>query len=85
MEETEIRTLLSKIVNETFDYHLPVTDDLSAEKIDNWTSFTHTLFIVEIETCFSITLSLREVGRFKNLGDIVAAIKIHKNPNLQPS
>ncbi len=78
MEETEIRNLLFEIFRNTFDYTLPVTDDLSAEKVEKWTSFTHTIFIVEIETRFGITLSLREVARFRNLGDIVAAIKKHK-------
>ena len=82
MEETEIRNLLFDLFRKTFDYHLPVNDDLTAEQVEKWTSFTHTIFIVEIETNFAITLSLREAGRFKNLGDIVAAIKKHKAQNL---
>jgi len=82
MEETEIRNLLFDIFRNTFDYNLPVSDDLSAEKVEKWTSLNHTVFIVEIEASFSITLSLREVARFKNLGDIITAIKKHKDQNL---
>lgn len=78
MEETEIRKVLFEIFRNTFDYSLPVTDDLSAEKVEKWTSFTHTVFLVEIEARFGTTLSFREVARFRNLGDIVAAIKKHK-------
>jgi acyl carrier protein len=78
MEENEIRDLLFDIFRKTFDYTLPVTDDLSAERVEKWNSLTHTVFIVEIESRFGITLSLREVFQFRNLGDVVVAIKKHK-------
>lgn len=78
MTEENIRIQLSSIFKQTFNYNGVVTDDLNAEKVDRWTSLTHNLFIVEIEKYFDFTFTLREVSRFKNIGDIILTIIKHK-------
>ena len=54
---------------------LQITGDTSAKDIDNWNSLNHVLLIAEIENKFNISFELDEMILFKNVGDIINAIK----------
>ena len=47
----------------------------SAQNIDNWDSLNHVMLIAAIESKFEISFKLDEMINFKNVGDILSAIK----------
>lgn len=81
MTEDKIQRSLFEIFSKTFDYNQPVLPELSADMVEKWTSLTHNIFILDVETFFSISFTLREVARFKNLGDMIPVIKKHLDQN----
>jgi acyl carrier protein len=53
---------------------LTLTADVSARDVDGWDSLAHMKLIVAIEEHFGIKLKLREIVRFRKVGDICHAI-----------
>jgi acyl carrier protein len=72
---------IAKIVRELFDeYHGPVTPMLSARDVAQWNSLMNVQFLVLVEQAFDIRFSSREVGQFKNIGQLMAALKTKRAP-----
>jgi acyl carrier protein len=72
---------ITKIVRELFDeYHGPVTPMLSARDVAQWNSLMNVQFLVLIEQAFDIRFSSREIGQFKNIGQLMAALKTKRTP-----
>ncbi len=60
-----------EIVARVFDIPLrDVTDDLSRETFEKWTSLNHLLLVSELETELGIEFTTEEVLRIRNFGDI---------------
>jgi acyl carrier protein len=71
--------IITKIVRDLFDeYHGPVTAALSARDVPQWNSLLNIQFLVLIEQAFDIRFSSREVGQLKNVGELMAVIKLQR-------
>ena len=76
MDETTIYSQLSEVFARVFDDDsIKVSPELSAKDVDGWDSLTHIRLILTIEKKFKIKFSTSEIGKLKNLGDLVKLIK----------
>jgi acyl carrier protein len=63
---------MTVIVRDLFDdYAGPVTRDLSARDVAQWDSLANVQFVVLVEQAFGIRFHSREVGLFKNVGELL--------------
>ena len=63
---------MAAIVRDLFDeYDGPVTRQLSARDVPQWDSLANVQFVVLVEQAFGIRFLSREVGQFKNLGELL--------------
>ncbi len=75
MNRAEIIDQLTKIFRTVLNEEtLVLTDELTANDVDNWDSLTHMLLITEIENVFSIKFKLRELNKMKNVGILMDVI-----------
>ena len=63
------------LIRDLFDeYAGPVTRDLDAKKVPQWDSLGHVQLMVLIEQTFGIRFSADQVGKFRDVGDLIDAI-----------
>ena len=63
------------LIRDLFDeYEGPVTRGLSARKVPQWDSLGHVQLMVLIEQTFGIRFSADQVGKFRDVGDLIDAI-----------
>ncbi len=75
MNREEITSALSPIFHRVFNNNIIIiTDDLNAEKVDQWDSLTHLNMIAEVEKHFEIKFKLKELIGMKNVGDMIDLI-----------
>ena len=75
MTEIEIIKKLGDIFQDVFDdENLIISNDTTAEDIDDWDSLEHINLIVTIEKDFNIKLTLGELQDLLNVGDMVGLI-----------
>ena len=75
MNREEIISALSPIFHRVFNNNeIIITDDLNAEKVDQWDSLTHLNMIAEVEKHFEIKFKLKELIGMKNVGDMIDLI-----------
>jgi len=76
MDEAQIYARLTDIFRDIFDEDsLQVTLGLTAADVDGWDSLTHIRLMLTIEKTFKIKLSTSQIGKLKNVGDLVALLK----------
>jgi len=76
MNKNEILEKLTPIFRKELEMNdLVLTDELSANDIDNWTSLTHMLIMTKIEETFNITFKLKELKKLQNVGDMVTILE----------
>ncbi len=63
--------IFRKVLNDTT---LILTDQLTANDVDNWDSLSHMLLISEIEASFNVKFKLKELNKMKNVGDLISII-----------
>jgi len=76
MERKEIFEKLNGIFIDVLDldeYNL--TDDTSANDIEEWDSLSHIQLIVAIEKAFKIKFTSLEIMKWKNVGEMVNSIQ----------
>ena len=74
MSETIIK--LQDIFRDLFDEDdLELTNETSANDIDDWDSITHIQLLVLIEKELNVKFTSAEIHNFKNVGDIVECIE----------
>jgi acyl carrier protein len=56
------------------DDHLILTLETTAKDVDGWDSFTHTQLIAAIEEHYGIHFRLKDIMKFKNVGDMCRAV-----------
>ena len=67
MNREEITSALSPIFHRVFNNNeIIITDDLNAEKVDQWDSLTHLNMIAEVEKHFEIKFKLEKDNTDKN-------------------
>jgi acyl carrier protein len=70
---------ITAIIRNLFDdYDGPVTRDLSASNVAQWDSLANVQFVVLVEQSFGIRFRAREVGRFKNIGELLDMVEIKR-------
>jgi acyl carrier protein len=75
MQKKDITDKLTLIFKKIFNHQsLVLTDELTANDVDNWDSLTHMLLISEIEEAFSIKFKLKELNKMKNVGEMIDII-----------
>ncbi|MCU4166222.1 acyl carrier protein [Carboxylicivirga caseinilyticus] len=53
---------------------LEISDELTANDVENWDSLSHMLLITEVEETFSIKFRLKELNKMHNVGEMVDII-----------
>ncbi len=75
MNHSNILDKLTTIFREVFtNPNLVLSNDLTANDVDNWDSLTHMILITEIETRFEIKFKLKELNKMKNVGDLIEIV-----------
>lgn len=78
MERQEIISKLTPIVSEVFNVeNIALTDEMSAETVEQWTSLSFMTLLTEVENQFGFKFKMMEMLKLKTMGDIIAAIERH--------
>lgn len=76
MTRNEIIEKLTPIFRKELEMNdLVLTDDLSANDVDNWTSLTHMLIMTKVEEDFGVTFKLKELKKLQNVGDMITILE----------
>ncbi|MBE5894852.1 MAG: acyl carrier protein [Lachnospiraceae bacterium] len=72
----EVKKELQEIFRDIFDDEdLVITEETTAEDIEDWDSLTHIQLIVAIEKKFQIKFSATEIKSSENVGEFVKMIE----------
>ncbi len=75
MERKDILQQLEEIFKDVLDLEdIELSEDTTADDIDEWDSLSHIQLIVAIEKGFNIKLTAREVKEFADVGEMVSCI-----------
>lgn len=75
MKDKYIREKLTGIFRQTLEQpQLILKEDLTAANVNNWDSIRHMQLIANVENEFRIKFSLKEIMRFRTIGDLVKLI-----------
>ncbi len=75
MEMQEVKQQLQEVFQEIFDDDtLVISEETTAEDIEDWDSFAQIGLIMEIEKRFQLKFQLGEVSELKNVGDMLVLI-----------
>ena len=75
MERQEIFEKLNEIFCDVLDLdEVELTDETSAEDIEEWDSLSHIQLIVAIEKEFKLKFTSKEIMTWKNVGEMVDCI-----------
>lgn len=74
MTKQEIFEKLNEIFSDVFDEEIVVTEDTTANDIEDWDSLTHITLMAEVEDAFRIKFSMKEILEMKNVGEMAEII-----------
>ena len=76
MEREEIFRKLNEIFTDVLDLEdeVELTDETSANDIEEWDSLSHIQLIVAIEKAFGIKFTSLEIMKWRNVGEMVNSI-----------
>lgn len=75
MAQTSIKQQITDIFEEVMDLEdVELTDDTTANDIEEWDSLSHIRLIIAIERSFGIKFSNAEIESLKKFGDLVALV-----------
>lgn len=75
MKTQEIKDQLTNVFRKVFaDASLELTNDMTANSIDQWDSLTHMVLITAVETEFAIKFKLKDLNKMRNVGDMIAMV-----------
>ena len=70
---------MAEIVRDLFDeYEGPVARSLSARDVAQWDSLANVQFVVLVEQSFGVRFSTAEVGRFKDVGELLDIVQMKR-------
>jgi acyl carrier protein len=76
LETVEIYEKLTSVFHDVFDDDsLVLTPQLSADDVDEWDSLSHLRLILTVQKTFAVKLSAAEIGKLKNVGELVELIQ----------
>ena len=75
MTRQEVFTRLDEVFQAVFDNEeIHVSDETTAEDIEDWDSLEHISLIVAVENAFGIKFGMGQVTRMKNVGEMADII-----------
>jgi len=75
MTRADIFSELTTVFRDVFNQPgLILTEDLTANDVDNWDSLSHMVMITEVEQRFNIKFKLRDINKMRNVGDLVTIL-----------
>lgn len=75
MERSQVIEKLTMNFRSVFKNNtLVISDEMTANDIENWDSLTHMLLIAEVENSFSIKFKLKDLNKMRNIGDLTDLI-----------
>lgn len=78
MTREEIIKQLTPIAQDVFQKsEMILTDDLSAQNVDTWTSLAFMQFLTAIEEQFEFKFKMMELLKLKTMGDILTSMEQH--------
>ena len=76
MVSSAIYDKLKDVFRQVFDDdEIDVRPELSANDVEDWDSLSHIRLMLTAEKAFGIKFSAAEVGKLKNVGDLVSLIQ----------
>ena len=76
MERKEILEKLQTVYRDILDdEEIVLTEEKTADDIEDWDSITHVQIVAEIQTVFDVKFSAKEILLWESVGDIVDAIE----------
>lgn len=80
VDREEIRRRLNAVFCDVFeDDEIQIHDQMTAEDIEDWDSLMHVVLVVAAEKELGVTLNAAEVGKFKNVGELIDAFEKRLN------
>lgn len=80
MEKTDILKTLTEIFIDVLDTeNITLTEQTTANDIEDWDSLSHIQIVVAVEKKFKIRFASQEIQNWKNVGEIITSIQ-SKNP-----
>lgn len=75
MERTEILKKVQDVFREELELDdLVLTDETTADDVEEWDSLSHVQLVVALEKSFGIKFTSREILSWDNVGDLVDCI-----------
>lgn len=75
MSKEEILQTLNEVFRTIFDdEELMISENTTALDIEDWNSLTHISLVAACENKFHIKFTISEIGKMKNVNDMVLAI-----------
>ncbi|MBC8000396.1 MAG: acyl carrier protein [Leptolyngbya sp.] len=74
MTKAEVLAKLQDVFDSTFVETVIVTEELSANDVEEWDSLSHITLIVSVEKSFGIRFGLGEVESTRNVGELADLI-----------
>jgi acyl carrier protein len=75
MDKKEVLDKLTAIFRKVFrNDSLILTNELTANDVDQWDSLSHMILITEIENDFSIRFKLKDLNKMRNVGEMIDII-----------
>lgn len=67
---------INNVFCEVFDDEdLKITEQMTADDIEDWDSITHINLVCAIEEKFSCNFTTREIAKLDNVGDLIGLVK----------
>lgn len=80
MEKKDILLRLTEIFKSVFkDNSLSISEESTANDIDQWDSLSHMILITEVEQAFAIKFKLKDLNKMRNVGDMMDIIILKSN------
>ena len=77
MERQEIINKMNSIFCDVFDDDsIKISDNMTSADIEEWDSLNQITLVINIEKIFNLKLNLVEVGKLKNIGEMIKLISI---------
>ena len=74
-DERAILEELTPIFRKVFDSdHLVISEEMAAKDVPGWDSLAHMTLIVAVEERYKLRFKLKELMKFRNIGDMCRAI-----------
>ena len=75
MERNDIMSRVQEVFRDELELDdLVLTDETTADDVDEWDSLSHVQLVVALEKAFNIKFTSREILSWDNVGDLVDCI-----------